>query len=352
MCTYIVHILLKQNLLSARAKWNRCESIEALKYHVDDEFSSVIVPLVTQRLIEDVIKYFKSDPWRNLVRLVKEPDVIHLHLYVETCIHPYSLEKLVVGALMKNGLELERRIDHIYPLDVPPNDHYSLHVIQPAGCRAHFGIAPRFSADATLLPMRGHEGKELMPFRDEDTNDFLRQFNFRKVGKREEEEISKYFESEHWKGLYEIVMAKDYGHMHINVETSVHPEVLAKFATRALETGMIGWPSVRMAYPGSRAWKVQHAKSLYIINKADGKKYGIIKFLLSHPEIVFDMGWIFNSNVLVRPSTKPIQRWPGSPQYEIGPPIKGLEEFIRDRIRENACILLDERDTDKIVDAI
>ena len=70
------------------------------------------------KLIEEVKYYFaESDHWRRLCAALQDPDPegSHIHAYVETSVHPDSLEAIMKGYFAQMGWPSRRKIDHMAP---------------------------------------------------------------------------------------------------------------------------------------------------------------------------------------------------------------------------------------------
>lgn len=134
----------------------------------------------------------------------------------------------------------------------------------------------------------GENGCNLLIWNRWYINEFYKNFQFHEVGKPEEEEIQHYFTSEHWKQGLDITRAPQTTHMHITVETSVHPEVIGRFSRKALE---------------HKGWKIDYiCPNVY----HDGGKYrGKLVFMGREPEEVYDIGWHSNPEVILEPTKEP-----------------------------------------------
>ena len=127
----------------------------------------------------------------------------------------------------------------------------SLHGVEPEG-KPHFDFQWFFNKDVGLKPCDGGEaGCNLLVWNRWYINNFYTQFPFREVGAEEEQAVEHYFQSEHFlKGLEFPVMPTT-NHTHVNVHSSVHPDVIQKYAEAAIARE--GWklyytcPNVYMA---------------------------------------------------------------------------------------------------------
>jgi hypothetical protein len=78
-------------------------------------------------------------------------------------------------------------------------------------------------------------------------------------------------------------------HMHINVNSSVHPDHIQKYAEAAL---------------ARQGWNLYYTcPNVYL---ADGKNYrGKLVFMCQEPEVVFDIGWKFSPETVIEPAMEP-----------------------------------------------
>jgi hypothetical protein len=240
-------------------------------------------------LIKEVTQYFsESDHWRRLCAALQgdtDPHGSHVHAYVDTSVHPDSLEALMTGYFKRLGWPSSRKIDHM----APKAGMGSLHGVEPEG-KPHFDFQWFFNKDVGLKPCNGGEsGCNLLVWNRWYINHFCNQFPFRKVGPAEEKELEAYFKSEHFlKGL-EFPVKPDTNHMHINVHSSVHPDQIQRFAEPALAR-----EGIQLYYT---------CPNVYL---ADGKNYrGKLVFMCRKPEVVFDIGWKFTPDVVIEPAMEP-----------------------------------------------
>ncbi len=238
-------------------------------------------------LLEDVKSYFvSSDHWRRLCASLVDPDPTgtHIHSYVETSVHPESLETLIKGYFELLGTPSTRKIDHM----APKAGMGSLHGIEPLGC-PHFDYQWFFNKDVGLRALEsGESGCNLLIWNRTYINRFYKQFPFRTVGTKEEKAVEAYFKSEHFlKGLTYPVMPTT-NHMHINIHTSVQPYFIQKYAEDAFKR-----EGITIFYT---------CPNVYMVN---GKYRGKLVFMSKNPECVFDIGWKFDPSVVIEPAMEP-----------------------------------------------
>ena len=251
-----------------------------------------------QALLEEVRYYFvDSDQWHRLCAALPDPDPhgSHLHAYVETSVHPDSLEAIMTGYFARVGWPSSRKIDHMSPRA----GMGSLHGIEPEG-KVHFDFQWFFREEAGLRPLDGGEsGCNLLVWNRWYINQYYRQFQFREVGTAEKKALEAYFKSDHFlKGLEYPVMPTTC-HIHINVHTSLHPDIIQPYAEEALHR---------------EGFKIYYTcPNVYLV---DGKYRGKLVFMGQQPEVVFDIGWKFDPNVVIEPAWEP---WifEGHPGYDV-----------------------------------
>jgi hypothetical protein len=239
-----------------------------------------------EELIEGIVEYLRpSDHWRRLLAALQDPDPqrTHIHAYVDTCLHPNSLEEIIKGYFQLMGWPSTRRIDHMSP----KSGMGSLHGIEPQG-KPHLDFQWFYHPQVTLRPTQGGEGgSNLLVWNRWYIDNFYSDFEFQKTGPAEEREIREYFNSNHWKGGLELAIHPDTTHLHINVEMSVHPDKVGEFAEQALQ---------------ARGWKIWYVcPNVYLVK---GKYRGKLVFMGKEPEAVYDLGWQFNPDVVIGPTTK------------------------------------------------
>jgi len=191
----------------------------------------------------------------------------------------------------KKGLALDRKID----LTSPSPGVAGLHSVHPSDPERSLYIPAidmywRYNPNVVLeaaSPAKGESGKNLIGWGKRYMDNYYKQFDFKCVGPREEREIAKYFQSAHWKKTLRLIESGLYTHVHANLEINFDPWILKVLTIDALKE--VGW-------------KVQHVIPCVYIG-AGGKYQGKIVFLNSFPEEVWDWGWAYNPDVVIRPAT-------------------------------------------------
>ncbi|MCF8039560.1 MAG: hypothetical protein K9K64_02235 [Desulfohalobiaceae bacterium] len=280
-----------------------------------------------KEIIEEVKWYFAdSDHWRRLCSALQDPDPTgcHIHSYVETSVHPDSLENLMKEYFARMGWPSVRKIDHM----APKKGMGSLHGVEPKG-KPHFDYQWFFNSEAGLRPIEsGESGCNLLVWNRWYINQFCRQFPFSEVGSKEGKKLEDYFKSGHFlKGLEFPVMPTT-NHMHINVRTSVHPDIIQKFAEAALYR-----ENIRIDYT---------CPNVYM---ADGKNYrGKLVFMSRRPEVVFDIGWLFDPEVVIEPA---YETW----IFEENPGYDVWSQSMLDEVMDNDYVKLSDSAIQEVLSA-
>jgi len=237
------------------------------------------------QLLKEVKEYFSSsDHWRRLCGSIqdKDPQGTHIHSYVDTSVHPDSLESIMCGYFERMGWPSSRKIDHMSPAP----GMGSLHGVEPKG-KPHFDYQWFFNKDVGIRACNGGEsGCNLLIWNRWYINRFNNQFPFKDVGQEEENALAAYFTSDHFMKGLELPLKPTTCHMHINVNAGVHPDHIQKYAEAALaREGIVIYYTCPNVYLG------------------DGRNYrGKLVFMGKEPEVVFDIGWKFTPGVVIEPA--------------------------------------------------
>ncbi len=161
----------------------------------------------------------------------------------------------------------------------------ALHGIEPEG-KLHFDFHWLYKADVGLRPAHGVEnGSNLLMWNRTYIEEFNSRFPFRDEGRHEEDTLRRYFESDHFQKGLDIAARPNVPHVHTNVEMSVHPEVVARYAVEAIKR---------------RGWEVYYVcPNAFLLG--DGY-IGKLVFMGKRPEKVYDLGWQFSPDVVIEPA--------------------------------------------------
>ncbi len=240
-----------------------------------------------QELVTAVTEYFKGEQWQTHMEAMreKEEEIYHIHVYADTNIHPDSLYAIMEGYFKKIGWPLDRVIDYINT----HGDVLGLHGVHPFN-GPHFDFFFRYNADTILAPMPkdcpdAEQGENLLIWGKSFQDKFQEQFKFKTVGMHDEKLIRDYFLSKHWKDTLTFTADPEVTHPHGYVEINFDPKILELYAREALR---------------ERGWTVERVVPCVF---AVGSEYrGKIVFLLGNPQKMFDIGWVYNPDVTIRPS--------------------------------------------------
>ncbi|PKP61766.1 hypothetical protein CVT91_01985 [Candidatus Atribacteria bacterium HGW-Atribacteria-1] len=243
-----------------------------------------------EEILDKIVRYFKGNDWQNFLSLLKDPpeEVYHVHFWVENAIEAHSLVNLLDKYLKSIGFEVDRKID----LMSGPGGPAGVHCVHPCGGQDRwtltFDMFWHFNAESVLAPSpseRGEMGKSFVCWGKSYIEQFYKKFQFTVVGPSQEKEIRRYFASRHWKEVLRHITDFNITHMHANVEISIPPDVLRLYAINAFKQAGF---AVQWTFPC-----VFHVKEGY---------RGKIVFLMIYPEVVWDIAWKYNSQVVIRPS--------------------------------------------------
>ncbi len=245
-------------------------------------------------ITQGVVKYFKtSDQWQELMHMLTqtEEEIYHIHMFWENRIAAASLRKLIARYFDRKGLTLNRTIDLVSPMPGVAG----LHSVHPHDPKRSLYIPAidmywRYNPNVVLEAAshdRGESGKNLFGWGKNYMDDFYKQFDFKCVGPKEEQEIINYLESAHFLKTLRLIESGLYAHVHANIEINFDPWILKTLTIDALKE--IGW-------------KMAHV--IPCVYKGPGGKYtGKLVFLTANPEEVWDFGWVYNPDVVIRPAT-------------------------------------------------
>ncbi|MDL2220285.1 hypothetical protein LJC55_01310 [Eubacteriales bacterium OttesenSCG-928-N14] len=243
-------------------------------------------------LTDGVVSYFKSEHWNNFVNNhVDNPtdEIWHSHVYVDTSIHPDSLEPVMYDFFIKWGHPLVRHIDQ---LSATPGVG-ALHNVHPQGL-AHFDMFFRYYEDAVLQPMRvelAEKGQNALSWGKAFMDDFYKKFDFKAVGPREEQQIREFFHSLHWKDFMRHAKHPNVMHVHCNVKINFDPKILELIARDTL---------------AAQGWTID--KVVPNVYNVRGEYTGKLVFLGASPEIVYDLAWVYDPDVVIAPCYETLLR--------------------------------------------
>lgn len=243
------------------------------------------IALDESQLIETVASYFRSEHWNRALEVlsIKDEPIYHAHVYVETQIHPMSLEEIIKGYFQKTGRPVHRKIEIFTSGQVA--DSGSIHGIEPEGM-PHFDFLWKYSPSAILGPAPRAQNVEY--WGQTYMDGFYKKYPFQKdLTAEQHAEIGAYFESAAFRKYCELNEHPDVVHIHANVETSVHPDLIRTAALEAMK---------------KRGWEIEEA--VPVAFQMRGQMHGKIVFIGNTPEKIFDIAWCFNPAVTLIPSTR------------------------------------------------
>lgn len=246
-------------------------------------------------VIKGLVNYLKSEHWQEYMRHLTQTgeELYHTHMFVWNKVSAESISKIMEGYFKRKGMPLNRKIDILTPgtRDVIAAHNVHPHDPERALYMPHMDWFWKYNPDVVVEPADpskfGEEGKNIIAWGKNYMDNYLKQFDFKSVGPREEREIEKYFQSAHWKKGLRLVESPLYNHYHFNVEINFDPWVLKVFAIDALKE--IGWT-------------VDHVVPC-VFKGVGGKYQGKMVFLGAYPEEVYDIAWVYTPDVIIRPTT-------------------------------------------------
>lgn len=241
--------------------------------------------MTSDNAVESLVKYFKSPHWLQLMEILNKKDekINHAHIYVDTHVHPLSLEEIIKIYFLKLGYPVERKIE-IFTSGVDLTAG-TVHGIEPKEL-PHFDLLWHYSPDTVLGPDPKKSAVEF--WGEKYMTEFYSKFPFKaNPTEKELQEIEAYFNSKVWEKYCELNEDPQVVHIHGNVETSVHPEVIRKIARKHMK---------------KRGWDID--KDEPVAFSMRGQMHGKIVFLGKKPEKIFDIAWMYNPLVTLIPSTK------------------------------------------------
>ena len=238
-------------------------------------------------VVEEVIEYFRSPQWRDVLSVVQERDMNHMHVHVDTYLDPgSSFRPLVHDFFQRLGWDAYRPIEIM--ADKP--GRAALYGIQLED-KLNFEIYCRLNDKSVLQPIPakfGERGGNLRVWSVSDITRFHSQFRWRSLTAADHAAVAAFFESNsHWQRALDYVRDPDVMHVHCNVETSVHPDVLRRYALTNL---------------AERGFTVKH--SIHSIFNAAGYDSGKIIFLGLNPPRTYDIAYYYNPDVLLEVNTQ------------------------------------------------
>lgn len=241
-----------------------------------------------KQLVSGLVDYFNGEQWTTLMnKYLRMPgeEIYHAHIYVDASVHPDSLYKILVGYFNAIRWPLDRRID----LHSPKPNAVALHGLHPFGGAPHFDFVLRYNKDVVLAPMpkdakEAEAGENLLGWGKSYQDDFVSQYKFKTVGPKDEQEIRNYFLTTHWKKILQHATDPTVSHSHGYVEINFDPKILELIANEAL--ARIGW-TVEKVVP--------------CVFEVHGEYRAKICYMFGNPETVFDIGWVYNPDVVIKP---------------------------------------------------
>lgn len=239
-----------------------------------------------------LVDYFSSDHWRRFINgLELGPHVRHAHIYFQSQLDPRAMGLFLTRYFDHFDRPLQRRIK-VLPITDDFLDVYNVH---PKG-HPHWEMFLNWTPGTILQPQEayGARGAHSIEYWDDAYMErYYSQFAFRDIGPAERAAADAYFRSKAWSDNL-LINIDDLGgviHSHALVESSLHPEQLIEIGAEHLRR---------------RGWEI--AKQLSIVFNVYGMDMGKLTYLLRKPEIVIELEWHFNPEVMIEAASIPYFR--------------------------------------------
>jgi hypothetical protein len=236
--------------------------------------------------IRQIADYFTSAQWMELIRVLEKTDeeVYHAHIYVDTQLNPLSMEELVKRYFAKIGRPIHRKIEIFTSGQLAGKG--TIHGIEPEGY-THFDLLFGYSEDLPIKPASA-KNPNVEYWGEQYMEAFHSKYPFQtELTAAQIEEVERYFESDAWKDYVRLNESDDVVHIHANVETSVHPSLIQKYALEAMR---------------KQGWEIEY--SCPVAFEMRGQMNGKLVFAGTKPEKMFDIAWQYNPAVTLIPSTR------------------------------------------------
>lgn len=229
---------------------------------------------------EQVREYFVSEHWRQLLTALERGlDVLHAHTYTESILHPYDIAALITAYFKNRDMPLQRAIK-FFSSGPGLANIYNVH---PRRDMAHFEFYATFNEDV-VLQAASRSGGNLEYWDVAFMKKYYAKFPFREPTEADRAEIRRFFRGEEWTRHYTFMLEKESLHSHVPVRTSVHPEILLGCGKEAIE---------------EKGWELGKAAS--VAYPLRGYDFAKISFLLKKPEILLELDWEFDPDVVLEP---------------------------------------------------
>lgn len=239
-----------------------------------------------EEIIKSTASYFASEQWKHFMEILQKKDepVYHIHIYVDTCLNPWCLLQVLKNYFAKIGHPIERKVEIFTSGQIAGSG--TIHGVEPKGM-THFDMLFRYCDDAAIKPTP-NRAENVEYWGEKYMTWFMGQYDFKtELTPEQEQEVEAYFQSDAWKAYCDLNESDKVVHIHANVETSVHPLVIRKYALKAME---------------KRGWEIEFSAPVAFAMR--GLMHGKIVFGGKKPEKMFDIAWGYNPTVTLVPSTK------------------------------------------------
>ena len=253
-----------------------------------------------EQAIAKVSDYFSSSQFVDFVEELKRGDEVrHAHLYIDSCLSPVELGKVVEAYFEKKEIPIQRALKY---LPIAP-DLLNIYNVMPKGM-CHFEFFLRYNEEEIIAPMPpeySREKKNASFWDDAYMKKFYKQYSFKKISKDDKKEIKKYFFGDDFRYCYRM-MIDEYRaliHSHGLIETSYHPEELIPYGVKSFEE-----------------MGVEVQKAVSVVFNCNGKDMPKMVFLLRAPETVVEVEWHYNPRIGIKPADPRFYRLADTGMFE------------------------------------
>lgn len=240
-----------------------------------------------QSVVDAIVDYLRSTQWKDIIQVVQERDMNHMHAYVDSYVEPRDLARVFVGYMKMRGWDFYRDVDFLRT----PDGRVALYAFLPYD-KIKFVIYCRMLPDVVLEPTPpplGECGSNVRTWTDGHIRRHVNQYDWRQPSEAETAVVHDFFsDGEHWANARELILDPDVVHIHCNIETNVHPSIIRDVALDDLKR---------------RGWEIKHAWHC-VYQSAKNIDQGKIIFIGLRPAKTYDVAWFYNPSVTIQANTQ------------------------------------------------
>ena len=251
------------------------------------------MPFSETEITTSLLSYFESAHWTSFVKeLERGEEVRHAHIYVDSCLAPQGVGKIIEAYFAAAGRPLIRNIRY---LPITP-ETLNIYNVTPQGM-CHFEMFLHYNPEVILSPMPdefSREGQQSSFWDDAHMENFYKDYDFQPITTQAEQKIKDYFYGPDFRYAYLMMTDDNRGllHTHAVVETSIHPEQLIPYAVKSLEE-----------------MHAEVQKTVSVVFNCYKKDTPKMIFLLGKPEICVEVEWHYNPHVVIKAADPRLYRF-------------------------------------------